>query len=307
MSDRRRKIFKPWVKLHIRLLSNEDVAELPDSSKWRFIECLLLAGEERNRAIEAGEEQDDGYLPTLKRMAYVLRTPQQALQDDLSRLAMAGLMELREHPDGTERWYVTHFIKWQEGTPDAERQRFSRSTRKNEDKKERGRIRIIDEQLLSQQGHNTVTIAAVSPPPPKVISQPVDRTPKGFAGYTPPPEPPNNPPAQRPEEERQAIGALINALVAVTGKAAKLNPDVIAFAEELYPLGYTAPQVLRAYSNQPTTGWNWYVKNWKGRDKGDRPTIKDIRDTIGGAIDDSPKPAKRLSQIDIALGLTTGG
>ena len=159
MSDKR-KIYKPWVKLHIRLLNNEDIAELPDSSKWRFIECLLLAGEERNRAIESGDDLDDGFLPTLKRMAFVLGTTQTALQDDLSRLAMAGLVELREHPSGSDRWYVTHFIKWQEGTPDAERQRFSRSTRKNEEKKEkeiRTRDRVIDDNFMSQQSHNIVT------------------------------------------------------------------------------------------------------------------------------------------------------
>lgn len=139
----RRKIYKPWVKLHIRLLANEDVAELPDSSKWKFIECLLLAGEERNRAIETGEEQEDGFLPTLKRMAFVLRTTQPVLQDDLSRLAMAGLLELRQHPDGGERWFVTHFAKWQKGTDAAERQRFSRSTRKNEETKNKERERVI--------------------------------------------------------------------------------------------------------------------------------------------------------------------
>ena len=166
-----RKIYKPWVKLHVRTLYNEDIAELPDSSKWKFIECLLLAGEERNRAIESGEDQDDGYLPPLKRMAFILRTTQPVLQDDLSRLAMAGLVELCQHPDGNDRWFVTHFAKWQERTGEAERQRFSRSARKNEEKKEEDRYRIIDEQNSSQLSHKVVTESRAPKPQPSMITQ----------------------------------------------------------------------------------------------------------------------------------------
>jgi hypothetical protein len=104
----------------------------------------------------------------------------------------------------------------------------------------------------------------------------------------------------RPEAERQAIGNLINAIVDVTGKSAKLNPDVIAFAEELYPLGYNAEQVRRGYSRHQTTGWNWYTSYWKGRDKNDMPTIKDIRETIVVATEEKVQ-AKKMSQVDLAL------
>lgn len=302
-----RKIFKPWVKLHIRTLYNEDIAELTDSSKWKFIECLLLAGEERNRAIESGEEQDDGFLPPLKRMAYILRTTQPVLQDDLSRLAMAGLVELRQHPDGTDRWFMTHFAKWQERTGDAERQRFSRSTRKNEEEREekeerdRVRVRIIDEQFSSQPSHKSVTKVLPASPTPTVITQSIDRTPKEFTAYAyEPPTEPTPVKAARPEAERQAIGHLINAIVDVTGKSAKLNADVIPFAEELYPLGYNAEQVRRAYSRHQTPGWNWYTHNWKGRDKNDMPTVKDIRETIAAATEEK-KQARKVSQVDLAL------
>lgn len=168
----RRKIYKPWVKLHIRTLYNEDIAELTDSSKWKFIECLLLAGEERNRAIESGEEQEDGFLPPLKRMAFILRTTQPVLQDDLSRLSMAGLTELRAHPDGSDRWFVSHFAKWQEPTSEAERQRFSRSTRKNkeEEKEERVRERVIVDTKMSRDSHENVT-SKYTPPQPSLTTQ----------------------------------------------------------------------------------------------------------------------------------------
>lgn len=304
-----------WVKLWIEVLDDRKTASLPDSLWRRFIECILLAA----------EINDGGRLPAVNDMAWRLRLDTDTMSSDLSRLALSGLVELID----ADTWKVTNFTKRQSFIPVKDRVASHRARQKKTADSNAGetppkrdsnehvtnrytdKIRIDkkrgEENARAESLGELETAPLVSPPPPKVISQPVDRTPKGFAGYTPPPEPPTAPPAQRPEEERQAIGALINALVAVTGKAAKLNPDVIAFAEELYPLGYTAPQVLRAYSNQPTTGWNWYAKNWKGRDKGDRPTIKDIRDTIGGAIDDSPKPAKRLSQIDIALGLTAGG
>lgn len=144
---------------------------------------------------------------------------------------------------------------------------------------------------------------AASPPSPIVISQSIDRTPKGFQstnGYRPPaePEPPQK--SQRPEAERQAIGHLINAIVDVTGKSAKLNPDVIEFAEELHPLGYNADQIRRAYSRNQTTGWNWFTNHWKGRDKNDMPTVKDIRETVAAATQEK-KQVKKMSQVDLAL------
>lgn len=307
-----RQIHKPWVKLHIRMLHNHEIAQLPDSSYRRFTECLLFAGEERNRAIEEKREVIEGLLPDTGYMAWTLHVTVAALTDDMSRLALAGLVELHE----SGRWFVTNFAKWQAPSTDAERQQQHRakekeSTKEKETDKEldiRGRI-IDSVTVVTTSSQNVTSVPAASPPPLKVISQPIDRTPKGFQkanGYHPPiePEPPTK--ATRPEAERQAIGHLINAIVDVTGKAAKLNPDVTEFAEELYPLGYNADQVRRAYSRNQTTGWNWFTNHWKGRDKNDMPTVKDIRETIAAATEEK-KQAKKLSQLDIALGMGNGG
>ncbi len=306
-----RQIHKPWVKLHLRTLHNHVVAQLPDSSYRRFIECLLFAGEERNKMVEEKREIIEGLLPDTGYMAWTLHVSVESLTDDMSRLAMAGLVELY---DGN-RWYVTNFAKWQAPSTDTERQREYRAKEKestkekeNKDKEIEERGRIIEDVTVVTSLSQNVTNTAASPPP-LVISQSIDRTPQGFQkvnGYHPPmkPESPTKP--QRPEAERQAIGNLINAIVDVTGKSAKLNPDVIAFAEELHPLGYTAEQVRRAYSRHQTTGWNWFTSHWKGRDKNDLPTVKDIRETIVAATQEKAK-AKKLSQLDIALGMGNGG
>lgn len=107
-----------WIKLYYDLLDDWKVGNLPDSLKWRFIQCLLVAGEAR----------EDGFLPPLEKFAYRIRpiTPE-SLNDDLSRLARPGLVELKMHPDGTERWFVTKFLERQSSRSNAERQQAWRS------------------------------------------------------------------------------------------------------------------------------------------------------------------------------------
>lgn len=115
-----------WIKLYYDLLDDHKVGNLPDSLKWRFIQCLLVAGETR----------EDGFLPPVDVMAFRIRpiTPE-ALNDDLSRLARPGLVELKQHPDGDERWFVSKFSERQQSISNAERQRAWRA-RKAEEKQE---------------------------------------------------------------------------------------------------------------------------------------------------------------------------
>ena len=48
-----------WLKLHYDMLDDWKVGTLPDSLKWRFIQCLLIAGE----LDEGGLVGDINYLP----------------------------------------------------------------------------------------------------------------------------------------------------------------------------------------------------------------------------------------------------
>jgi hypothetical protein len=126
----KRHIHKPWVKLHIRTLHNHEVARLPDSSYRRFMECIMFAGEERNKTVEEGREDAEGFLPDIDYMSWTLHVDGDSLRDDLSRLALSGLVELRPHSSGADRWYVVSFAKWQEPATDAERKRQERERSK---------------------------------------------------------------------------------------------------------------------------------------------------------------------------------
>lgn len=157
----RRQIYKPWVKLHIRMLHNHEIAQLPDSSYRRFTECLLFAGEERNKAIEEKREVIEGLLPDIGYMAWTLHVTVSALTDDLSRLALAGLVELHE----SGRWFVTNFAKWQAPSTDAERQQTYRERTKNEEKEVRVRDRVIDDVTVVTKQSQNVTSRAIQPQP----------------------------------------------------------------------------------------------------------------------------------------------
>lgn len=103
---------KYWLKLYHEILDDVKVCRLPDSSYRRFIECLLLAG-------ELGE---DGLLPEIEVMAWRLRIDEKTCQQDMSRLALAGIV----HLDESNRWVVTKFAERQAPVSDKERMRRMR-------------------------------------------------------------------------------------------------------------------------------------------------------------------------------------
>ncbi len=107
---------KYWLKLYHEMIDDPKVARLPDSSYRRFIECLLLAG----------ETDDGGYLPPLPDMAWRIRVDETTLQQDLSRLALAGMVELKEN----DRWFVTKFAERQAPSDAAERMREYRKRKR---------------------------------------------------------------------------------------------------------------------------------------------------------------------------------
>lgn len=105
-----------WVKMKLRMLDSPDIVLLNDALKWRFVSCILLAGRVR----------DDGYLLDDRASAVALRIPVEQFKSEMSVLAQNGLVELRRHPDGDERWFVSNFTKHQEATGTAQRKRQQR-------------------------------------------------------------------------------------------------------------------------------------------------------------------------------------
>jgi len=111
-----------WIKLYHDILDDHKVGLLPRAARWTFVSCLILAG----------EEQDGGFLPEMERMLFRLRFDSEAeLEGEMSLLARRGLVELRLHPDGSERWYVTHFAERQASMSGAERQKRRRSPQRD--------------------------------------------------------------------------------------------------------------------------------------------------------------------------------
>jgi hypothetical protein len=102
-----------WIKLYVEMLDDPKIGLLPDSIKWRFTSALLMAG----------ELNEDGYLPDIDEMAWRLRVPPETLQSEMRMLAGRGLVELRLHDDGSERWFITKFKTRQDPSKNALRQR----------------------------------------------------------------------------------------------------------------------------------------------------------------------------------------
>ena len=133
-----------WLKLHYELLDDYKVGTLADSLKWRFIQCLLVAG----------ETNESGFLPQLKQFAFRIRPMSpEALQADMAHLASAGLVELRIDKNSDERWFVTNFGKRQEKISDADRMKAMRD-RKRKELLEWGEDFDTDE---SRDGYENVT------------------------------------------------------------------------------------------------------------------------------------------------------
>ena len=113
-----------WVKLYQEILDDPKIGRLRVSLKWRFVECLLVAG----------ENGEDGLLPETADMAWRLRADAEMLETDLTELGAGGLLDM---VDG--RWRVTKFKTRQEPSKAALRMRRYRE-RKKEAKKEANKI-----------------------------------------------------------------------------------------------------------------------------------------------------------------------
>lgn len=87
-----------WIKLYLEILDDIEFGELPEYIKWRAIELFLVAG----------ENGDDGLLPSVARLAWRLRLGTDKIAETLSALTQVGVVH--ETPEG---WIVTNFSKRQ--------------------------------------------------------------------------------------------------------------------------------------------------------------------------------------------------
>lgn len=99
---------KYWLKLYYEILDDPKLAMLRPATKWRFVECLLVAG----------ECDDNGFIPDTPQLAWRIRADAEQLETDLLELVKAGLLQ---KADG--RWFVVKFAERQAPVSDAERMR----------------------------------------------------------------------------------------------------------------------------------------------------------------------------------------
>jgi len=107
-----------WIKLYHEILDDAKMGRLPDRLWRRAIELFLMAG----------EEHDNGALPSLADIAWRLRLDDDALLEDLQALAEVNIVTQLE--DGS--WFVTNFADRQSAMSNAERQKRYRD-RKHQD------------------------------------------------------------------------------------------------------------------------------------------------------------------------------
>lgn len=97
---------KYWLKLYYEMLDDPKIGRLSPAMKWRFVECLLVAG----------ENDEDGLLPEVGEMAWRVREDGERYETELNELAKAGLLS---KVDG--RYLVTNYSTRQAAASGAER------------------------------------------------------------------------------------------------------------------------------------------------------------------------------------------
>ena len=109
-----------WIKLYHEILEDPKMGPLSDRLWRRTIECFLLAGDNHN----------EGNLPSLQDMAWRLRVNSEILESDLMELANVGILEQTEG-----NWKVAKFAERQRKRTSAERMQEYRKRDKEKDYK----------------------------------------------------------------------------------------------------------------------------------------------------------------------------
>lgn len=107
-----------WLKLYHEMLDDPKVMTLRHALRWRFIECLLVAG----------EMDEDGLLPETQNYAWRVRDSFEVVETELNELADAGLLSRNEG-----QWMVTKFADRQSAESAKERMRRMRERQRKQE------------------------------------------------------------------------------------------------------------------------------------------------------------------------------
>lgn len=108
-----------WIKVYHEVLHDPKMGRLPDNLWRRFFECCLMAG----------ELQQDGRIPPVHDIAWMLRIEEETLRGEFDQLARIGLLDFVNKPLD-EHWIVVKFAERQAPMSAAERMERMRETKK---------------------------------------------------------------------------------------------------------------------------------------------------------------------------------
>lgn len=231
-----------WLKLYHDIIRDHKIGRLPVNLKWRFVECLVLAG----------EVHEDGYLPPVEQMAWELRCDEVTLKSDLGQLAMAELLEIRQWDDVTERWFVSNFSKRQAPSDAALRMREYRKKKRKEKKKEE----ITDTDNIpssTQDEHRNMDSVSGSGAFPFIASPVKSKV--------------------KPECESR-----IEALAAVCCLDLRVGSIKRQVEQTAVELADYQPDYIQQRYGDRQGGW-WWLYDFRGR-RGDVPTLRNVKETI---------------------------
>ena len=125
----------PWIKLYSEILDDPKIGRLPDATKWRFVQILLVAGEcDAEGYLVNGEE-----MLGISDLAWRLRVDENVLREDFDILEKAGLIA-----DDGGAWLVVNFSKRQ-GRSQSEKREMWRERKQ----RQRERDRAEDEEPIT--------------------------------------------------------------------------------------------------------------------------------------------------------------
>lgn len=246
-----------WIKLYHEILEDPKMCKLPDRLYRRVIELFLLAG----------ETDQDGYLPSLSDMSWRLRQDEEQLETELNELQKTGIIS---HVNG--EWIVTNFAKRQARVEGKDRVKQCRERKKKQEY-------YGDETEVKRNCNDDVTNRYTDIDID--IDKDSDKDKKSPNGE-PPKKPKSKPdisgktkPQKVEVEQSNSLYPLMQALAEVTGMDLKLNMGQISKqAKTFHAAGYTHEDINTFRS------W-WYEKHWIGRQKGEAPTLTQIKTEIG--------------------------
>lgn len=110
-----------WIKLYHEILSDPKMGKMSDHLYRRTIEIFLIAG----------QEERDGYLPSINDIAWLLRTNVTDIKKVLDELRTLDIVSIDLTESGPGGYYVTNFVERQsQQLSDAERAKKYRDNKK---------------------------------------------------------------------------------------------------------------------------------------------------------------------------------